>query len=92
LSKIKIEYDGAYPNLCSGELIITIDGIRWVFPKFCLSSGGSCGFTNNYEDSYIEQGLWSIEEWPQGFPEDLKDEVLDEVNDEVPHGCCGGCL
>lgn len=38
--KIKIEYDGKYPSLCMGHLIVWIDDVKWDFGKFCLSSGG----------------------------------------------------
>jgi len=86
-----IEYDGSYPNLCSGGLVITIDGKRWAFPSYCMSSGGRVWFDNDWRD-YIEHGPWSIREWPEGFPEDLKEEVVKEVNYQIPWGCCGGCI
>lgn len=89
--KIDISYDGAYPNLCSGRLIVTIDGTVWEFPKYCLGSGGRVWFDNNWEEQ-VESGEWSICEWPDGFPEELKEKVLDEVNYKIELGCCGGCL
>lgn len=38
---IRIEYDGRWPNLCSGHLIIWIDDVKWDFGSHSLSSGGS---------------------------------------------------
>jgi len=44
---IKIDYDGAYPNLCSGKLTVTVEGSEikrankvWSFPSHCMSPGG----------------------------------------------------
>ena len=89
--EIGIAYNGAYPNLCRGTLIVTIDGTRWTFPSSCLSSGGQAWTTDDYSDA--SQGSWSISDWPENFPEDkyLRAAVVSEVNANVRHGCCGGC-
>lgn len=91
MPNITIHYDGRFPNLCSGRLIAVIDGAQWIFPEYCLSSGGSVYFKENWEE-VVTSGPWSITRWPPDFPEDLKKPVLDAVNAEVPHGCCGGCV
>ena len=88
---IGIEYDGAYPNLCSGKLVVTINGKRWEFPAHSLRSGGMVGFIRNGH-SHVEEGDWNVREWPEGFPEESKAGVLSKINEEIPHGCCGGCL
>ncbi len=88
---IKIKYNGKYPNLCSGKLIVVINGIKWVFPDYCLSSGGSVFFNEDWGEQ-IESGPWSISEYPEGFPANLKEAVTVAVNDNIPHGCCGGCI
>lgn len=88
--EIKINYDGGYPNLCSGNLIVTIDSIEWKFPTHCLSSGGSFSFDDN-RNKEVTQGDWSINKFPDNFPDELKKLVEDKVNDEIPQGCCGGC-
>jgi len=88
---IHVLYDGEYPNLCSGKLVVSIDGHRWEFPDFCLSSGGNVWFDSEW-DSHVEYGPWEIREYPKGFPEDLKAVVLQAVKDEIPWGCCGGCI
>ena len=89
--EIKIKYDGAYPNLCSGNLVVTIDGKEWQLPPYCLSSGGGVWFTEDWDEN-VDEGEWSISSWPEGFPEKLKTAVEDAVNSQVEHGCCGGCV
>lgn len=89
---IEINYDGKWPNLCSGKLVVTIDNIIYEFPDFCLYSGGRAYFSNGYRDEHIEKGQWSIDRWPKGFPEELKEEVLSAINGKISWGCCGGCL
>lgn len=83
-----VSYDGSYPNLCSGSLVIKLDGIEFVFPPYCLLSNG--GKTDDYEDTY--EGKWEITRWPDNFPETAKAIVITLVNDNVPLGCCGGCI
>lgn len=88
---IKIDYDGEYPNLCSGNLIVTIDNIKYDFPNYCLSSGGHICRDDEW-NMWAEEGEWSITAWPVNFPEHLKDLVENEINYQIPHGCCGGCI
>lgn len=83
---IKIIYDGEYPNLCSGTLVVVIEGRRWEFPNHSLRSAG--GFEDDYS-TYQEP--WEISEWPQGFPEKFKKVTLRRINEEIDWGCCGGC-
>lgn len=88
---IEIMYDGGFPNLCSGNLLVTVNGVRWNFPRYCLSSGGNVWFTKHWEER-ISSGPWDVNEWPDDFPENLKWEVLECINEEIPWGCCGGCV
>jgi len=91
MKEIKVEYDGCYPNLCAGGLIVYIDGKRWEFPEHCLMSGGSvCIDDEGMEE--VEQGPWRMDNWPKDFPEELKNDVLEEINEVIPEGCCGGCV
>jgi hypothetical protein len=103
-----IEYTGAYPNLCRGVLTLEIDGeiVKFGYTynfkeeknepnryDSFWESGGNCGFTNNYSNSYVNSGEWIINE--SEIPEKYKKYALeiDEVfNDNVQQGCCGGCL
>lgn len=88
---IKVKYNGSYPNLCSGKLIVIIDGVSWEFPPYCLRSGGGVSFDENWNEN-VWQGEWSISDWPEEFLEELKEVVLDAVNEQIKHGCCGGCI
>jgi len=89
--KIEIEYNGNYPNLCRGDLVATIDGKRWEFPSYCLESGGSVWFDDDWNE-HVEVGEWTVSDWPTGFPDELKTRVEEAVNENIPHGCCGGCV
>lgn len=86
-----VSYDGSYPNLCSGQLVLAIDGDPVVFPKYCLSSGGSVSFDDNWHED-VQEGEWDISDYPKDFPESLKGMAVSLVNENVPHGCCGGCV
>jgi len=83
-----VKYDGEYPNLCSGKLVLKVDGKLVEFPKYSLSSGGSA----SYKPEKITKGKWSIKEWPLDFPEELKKESIEIINDYIEFGCCGGCI
>lgn len=83
-----VSYDGAFPNLCSGTLILKINGEKRKFPDYCMTSGGCVRFKDGFAD--VSSGLWSV-----NVPEDLmylKEEIEKCVNENVPHGCCGGCV
>lgn len=89
MSKVKfISYNGEYPNLCAGTLVLEIKGNR-VELENVLSSGGACFIDNDYNE-LIEKGAWSV-----NVPEEYQqytEEITDLVNENVPLGCCGGCL
>lgn len=88
--EIKIKYDGKYPCLCKGHLLVTVDGTEYDFGDYCLSSGGFASFDEDWNEM-VGVGDWSVE-FPKDFPEELKDKVLNCINEEIPHGCCGGCI
>lgn len=89
--KIEIYYDGSFPSLCSGQLIVFLDEQEWVFPSFCLRSGGSVSFSSDWEED-VTSGEWGISKWPERFPKEMKELVLEKVNENIPQGCCGGCV
>ena len=79
-----ISYNGEYPCLCSGELVLKIDGniVKW---EYCMCSGG--GVTADYD---VYEGVWSVDV-PNEY-EHLKSEIESVVNANVEYGCCGGCI
>lgn len=88
---IEIIYDGEYPNLCVGTLVVVIAGVKWQFPDCCLDSGGSASFDADSEE-VVRKGKWIIEKWPPNFPNEFRKAVRKAVNTQIPHGCCGGCI
>ena len=84
-----ISYNGAYPNLCAGTLRLRIDGEDATFPKYCMHSGGSITFDDDWQEC-ITQGAWSVD-IPEKFAAH-KDEIERIVNENVTWGCCGGCV
>jgi hypothetical protein len=87
-----VSYDGKYPNLCSGQLVMRVNGVDVKFPKYCLHSGGSVWLSNGYSEEHVEKGEWTIAKWPEDFPKELKGAAKDLVNQNIPKGCCGGCV
>lgn len=86
-----VSYDGRYPNLCSGTLVLH-KGDNEYSIKRGLMSGGRCWFDNDWE-AYTEQGDWELD--ISSFPDELKPyakEITRLVNENIPRGCCGGCL
>lgn len=81
-----VSYDGHYPCLCSGTLVLRIDG-KIVELKGCLVSGGE--LSEDYSEAY--QDKWSIDLLPEEL-KPLKDIITDLVNENVEFGCCGGCI
>ena len=84
-----VSYDGSFPNLCSGKLVLAIDGERVEFPDYCMCSGGSVWFDSDWGE-HVETGAWTVDV-PKQY-EHLKDEIEECVNNNVPCGCCGGCV
>lgn len=93
MQPIRIEYDGEYPNLCYGKLIVYIGKKRYNFGNNALSSGGSVWFDDNWCE-HVEEGNWILneEQIPKNFPKDRVQELIELINKEIPHGCCGGCI
>lgn len=82
-----VSYDGRYPNLCAGTLVLRVRGELITFKQHSLRSGG--GLTNDYAPPF--SGEWGVGEWPEEIPEFLRETALRVINENVPHGCCGGC-
>lgn len=86
-----VSYDGCYPCLCMGTLIMNLDGRNIQFPRGCLISGGNVWFDDDWND-HVESGDWDINEYPENFPEELKQKAIELINENIPQGCCGGCV
>lgn len=84
-----VSYNGRYPNLCAGELVLRVDGEEVNFGKFCLESGGYVAFGDEWNEQ-VEKGPWSVNVPPQYAQ--YADEITEVVNANVPWGCCGGCI
>lgn len=52
-----VSYDGAYPNLCSGQLVLKINGQVREFSRHCLQSGGTVWFDNDWDAQRTDAGL-----------------------------------
>ncbi len=89
---MNIEYDGTFPNLCSGELIVKLGSKVWKM-YHVLSSGGGVSFDSNWNEN-VTSGEWSIRtsDLPKDFPENLVEKLEELVNDKIRQGCCGGCI
>ena len=83
-----ISYNGWYPNLCRGELVLEINGKIERF-NHVLSSGGRVWFDGEWNE-HVERGEWYVS-LPEEF-EHLEDIVTELVNENVECGCCGGCV
>lgn len=69
-----------------------VERIEGTYDSF-WSSGGCCGFHNNYSDEYVETAPWEIN--PDELPEKYREyagEIAEVFNENVRWGCCGGCL
>ena len=87
-----VSYDGKYPCLCSGTLVVRVGGTEYVFEQYtALRSGGGVWFDEEWSE-HVDVGPWTVEQWPEEFPKELRAEALIVINDNVPHGCCGGCV
>lgn len=87
-----VSYDGKWPCLCHGTLIIKVDGKTYSFEDAMISGGRICGGPITDWDMWSETGDWEIdlEEHPELEP--YKEEITRVVNENVEHGCCGGCI
>lgn len=84
-----VSYNGKYPNLCRGTLVIKVNGEEISLENY-LFSGGRCWFDKDWAN-HVESGSWDISKLPDDL-EQYRDEILEVVNENVEHGCCGGCL
>ena len=87
-----VSYDGKWPCLCFGTLIIKVDGKTYSFNDAMISGGYICGGPDTDWDMWSEEGDWKIDLREHPELEPYKEEIEKVVNDNVEHGCCGGCI
>lgn len=83
-----VSYDGAYPCLCAGTLVIKVNGKEYSL-QHCLISGGCI----NWKTEEVKKKQWEID--LEELPEELKEyasAIKETVNANIPYGCCGGCI
>lgn len=85
-----VSYDGAFPNLCAGTLVLKVEGKPVTFPRHSLVSGGRVWICGG--DAGCEYGPWDVYAWPEEIPVHLRARCLQVINDNVREGCCGGCI
>jgi hypothetical protein len=88
-----VSYNGGYPNLCAGELVLRLEKTHFTFESHALASGGSVSFDDDWSE-IVTDGPWvyQADELPEGFPPELRWEIEFLANQHIPHGCCGGCV
>ena len=87
---IKVEYDGEYPNTCSGNLKIYLDNKLIYDKEFCCNSTGSVWLDDEWQE-HVEEGelVWDGME-AKKFDKDIVDAVNKKLSEF--HVCCGGCV
>lgn len=86
-----ISYDGKYPCLCSGTLIIKIDGKIYHLKNVLVSGGAVIGGPPEWDFEVIT-GNWTVALCDYLELEKYKCEIEQVVNEHVQQGCCGGCV
>lgn len=84
-----VSYNGKFPNLCRGTLVIKVNGEEINLENY-LISGGQCWFDNK-RNGHIETGDWRLCQLPNNL-EPYREEIPKVVNENVSRGCCGGCI
>lgn len=88
-----VSYTGKYPNLCSGNLTLLIDGETVKFDSIKGRFWGSGGFvSDDYEYVYKEEWIIFIDDLPEKYRKYAYEIGRVFNNEHVPHGCCGGCI
>lgn len=89
-----VKYTGEFPNLCSGNLTLEIDGETVTFDGIrerFWCSGGKVSFV--WGNDNVETGEWIIHE--REIPAKYRkyaSEIAAVFRENVRKGCCGGCL
>lgn len=84
-----MKYTVSYTELFGKTFIVDADSEEVEFPKYCMRSGGSVWFDDEWHE-YVATGEWSVKV-PEQYA-DIKNEIERCVNENVEWGCCGGCV
>lgn len=100
-----VSYDGAYPNLCSGRLVVEIDGKEVSFgftepsfftekkladyPRFWCS-GGSVSFDDEWNECVIPYCDWEMIGSEKDYPPEIF-EILPDILKVMNENVPGGC-
>lgn len=98
-----VSYDGKWPCLCSGTLVLNIDGKDYSFGysygkekehdfdcKFWYS-GGKVTADKDWNFTITHNPWVIVEKWiPEQFQK-YAGEIEEVFNNNVEFGCCGGC-
>ena len=87
-----VSYDGKWPCLCSGTLIIRVNGKTYRLDNVMDSGGCIMGGPSTDWDMWAEKGDWEVNLYEHPELEPYKEEITRLVNENVEHGCCGGCI
>ena len=98
-----VSYDGDYPCLCGGTLILNIDGEDYYFgnfrilnkdnddhhfERFWMSGGGI-----SIDEEITIHAKWKLKEYClPDFLLPYGKELINIFNENVRYGCCGGCI
>ena len=85
---IKVEYNGSFPNACSGNLTITVDGKEVYNKSSCCSSSGAVWFDDDWNE-HVEEGELTWDDASE-FSEEIQEAVREELSKVIV--CCGGCV
>jgi len=80
-------YDGKFPNLCKGTVVVQHRDTVYRLPRVLQSGGG-------IEGDNVYSGLWKLDLdalVALKFPKYLWGALLSKVNEHTCRGCCGGC-
>lgn len=83
-----ISYDGEYPHLCCGTVVLCIDGKRVLLEDNLIPTGSAC--SEDDDDGCYEPGPWIVKV-PKEYAQYTK-EIHDVVNANIEWGHCGGCM
>lgn len=86
-----VSYDGRYPCLCMGTLVIRVNGKTYRL-KNALVSGGDVLSNHDFSDMWTVKGEWRVALYDYPELEPYKEEIARVVNENVEYGCCGGCI